>query len=134
MIIITGHGKFASGLKSSLNLIVGDYEFIKVVDFTEDKTPEKLKEEIKYLVKSCLDKKIYMFTDLGGGTPHKISSELALENRDIEVFCGTNLPMLVESVMMISLDCELDIDLIKETGMNSIKPKNKMIEFCEEGI
>lgn len=42
--------------------------------------------------------------------------------------------MLVESVMMISLGCEIDVDLIKETGINSIKPKKKMIEFCEEGI
>lgn len=134
MIIITGHGKFGSGLKSSLNLIVGDYEFIKVADFTQDKNPEKLKEEINYLVKSCLDKKIYIFTDLGGGTPHKVSSELALENRNIEVLCGTNLPMLVESAMMISLDYELDIDLIKEMGINSIKSKKKMIKFCEEGI
>ncbi len=37
MIIITGHGRFASGLKTSL---------LKPVDFTEDKSPESLKEEI----------------------------------------------------------------------------------------
>ena len=134
MIIITGHGKFASGLKSSLNLIVGDYEFLKVVDFTEDKTPKELKEEIKCLFKNYSDKKIYIFTDLGGGTPFKVSSEIALENSNIEVFCGTNLPMLVESTMMKSLGREIDSDLIKETGVNSIKPKKKMIEFCEDGI
>ena len=47
MIIITGHGNFASGLKSSLDLIVGNYDFIKVVDFTENKNPEELKNDIK---------------------------------------------------------------------------------------
>ena len=46
MIIITGHGRFASGLKTSLDLIVGNFDFVKPVDFTEDKSPESLKEEI----------------------------------------------------------------------------------------
>ena len=49
MIIITGHGRFASGLKTSLDLIVGNFDFVKPVDFTEDKSPESLKEELKKL-------------------------------------------------------------------------------------
>ena len=68
MIIITGHGRFASGLKTSLDLIVGNFDFVKPVDFTEDKSPESLKEEINSFIKST-DKKIYVFTDLVGGTP-----------------------------------------------------------------
>lgn len=66
MIIITGHGEFASGIKSSLNLIVGDYEFLKVVDFTEEKTPRDLKEEIQCLVNENIESKTYIFTDLAG--------------------------------------------------------------------
>lgn len=134
MIIITGHGKFASGIKSSLDLILGDYNFLKIVDFTEEKTPRDLKQEIQFLVNENTQAKTYIFTDLAGGTPFKVSSELKLENKNIEVFCGTNLPMVVESTMMESLGCEIDIDLIKETGINSIKPKKKIIEFCEDGI
>ena len=53
MIIITGHGRFASGLKTSLDLIVGNFDFVKPVDFTEDKSPESLKEEINSFIK-CL--------------------------------------------------------------------------------
>jgi N-acetylgalactosamine PTS system EIIA component len=134
VIIITGHGNFASGLKSSLDLIIGDYDFIKSIDFTEDKTPETLKVCIKDIIDKYKDKNIYIFTDLAGGTPFKVSSELAFDNNNIDVFCGTNLPMLVESGMMISLGCEIDIDLIKETGINSINPKKKVVEFQDEGI
>ncbi len=39
MIIITGHGNLGSGLKSSLDLIVGNYDFVKPIDFTEEKSP-----------------------------------------------------------------------------------------------
>ncbi len=133
MIIITGHGNFASGLKSSLDLIVGNYDFIKVVDFTENKNPEELKNDIKSIIDKCSDNKFYIFTDLAGGTPFKVSSELALNN-NIKVFCGTNLPMLIEASMMVSLGCDIDDNFIKETGINAINPKKKVVEFKDEGI
>ena len=133
MIIITGHGNFGTGLKSSLDLIVGNFDFVKPVDFTEEKSPESLKEEINTLIKES-DKKVYIFTDLVGGTPFKISSELTLEHKNVEVLCGTNLPMLVESAMTMSLGCDIDSELIKEAGINSIKPQVKKVIFDEDGI
>ena len=133
MIIITGHGKFGYGLKSSLNIIVGENDSIRFVDFTEEKSPESLKEEIKRNLKETNDK-VYIFTDLLGGTPFKVSSELALENSNIEVLCGTNLPMLVEATMMMSLGCDIDSESIKEAGVNSIKPQAKKVAFAEDGI
>lgn len=133
MIIITGHGKFASGLKTSLDLIVGNYDFVKPIDFTEEKSPESLKSEIKTFVESIEDK-VYIFTDLVGGTPFKVSSELTLEHSNIEVLCGTNLPMLVEATMMVSLGCDLDSESIKDAGVNSIRPQVKKVVFSEDGI
>ncbi|GAA0860940.1 PTS sugar transporter subunit IIA [Paraclostridium tenue] len=133
MIIITGHGNFASGLKSSLDLIVGNYDFIKVVDFTENKNPEELKNDIKSIIDKCSNNELYIFTDLAGGTPFKVSSELALNN-NIKVFCGTNLPMLIEAGMMVSLGCDIDVNFIKETGINAINPQKKVVEFKDEGI
>src|SRR5690606_19866440 len=118
---------------TSLDLIVGNFDFVKPVDFTEDKSPESLKEEINSFIKST-DKKIYVFTDLVGGTPFKVSSELTLEYPNVEVFCGTNLPMLVEATMMLSLGCDIDSESIKESGVNSIKPQPKKVIFTEDGI
>ncbi|MGL4910897.1 MAG: PTS sugar transporter subunit IIA [Romboutsia sp.] len=133
MIIITGHGKFGSGLKTSLDLIVGNYDFVNPVDFTEDKSPEFLKEEIEAFVKSTEDK-VYVFTDLVGGTPFKVSSELTLDYSNVEVLSGTNLPMLVESTMMVSLGCDIDSESIKDAGINSIRPQAKTVIFAEDGI
>lgn len=132
MIIITGHGNFGSGLKSSLDLIVGNFDFVKVVDFTEEKSPDILKEEISNIIDE--DRKTYIFTDLVGGTPFKVSSELTLKYSNIEVLCGTNLPMLVESAMMMSLGCDIDSNSIKDAGINSIRPQAKSIEFDDDGI
>ncbi|MGL5507234.1 MAG: hypothetical protein ACRDB0_04945 [Paraclostridium sp.] len=131
MIIITGHGNFASGLKSSLDLIVGNFDFVKFIDFTEEKSPDTLKKEIINWIDGE-DRKIYIFTDLVGGTPFKVSSELTLEYSNIEVLCGTNLPMLVESSMMMSLGCDIDSNSIKDTGINSIRPQAKVVEFDDD--
>lgn len=133
MIIITGHGKFGTGLKTSLDLIVGDHNFIKPVDFTEEKSPEKLKEEIKSIVKE-VDSNVYIFTDLVGGTPFKVSSELILEHNNLEVLCGTNLPMLVEATMMVSLGCDINSESIKDAGISSIRPQAKTVVFADDGI
>ena len=133
MIIITGYGWFGSGLKSSLDLIVGSFDFVKPVDFTEEKSPESLKEEISTLIKES-NNKVYIFSDLVGGTPFKVSSELTLEHTNTEVICGTNLPMLVEATMMMSLGCDIDSEVIKDFGINSIKPQVKKIVFSEDGI
>lgn len=132
MIIITGHGNFGSGLKSSLDLIVGNFDFVKVVDFTEEKSPDILKKDIIDIIDE--DRKTYIFTDLVGGTPFKVSSELTLDYSNIEVLCGTNLPMLVESAMMMSLGCDIDSNSIKDTGINSIRPQAKTVEFDNDGI
>ena len=50
-ILLMGHGNFASGLKSVLDLVVGSDENILVCDFTQDKTPEIYKDEIIHLLK-----------------------------------------------------------------------------------
>ena len=133
MIIITGHGKFGSGLRSSLDLIVGNYDFVKSVDFTEEKSPGTLREEIRNFV-NLTENKVYIFTDLVGGTPFKVSSELTLDYSNIEVLSGTNLPMLVESTMMLSLGLSIDSESIKDVGINSIRPKPKTVVFEEDGI
>ncbi|WP_042276683.1 PTS sugar transporter subunit IIA [[Clostridium] dakarense] len=133
MIIITGHGKFGSGLTTSLDLIVGNHDFVKSVDFTEEKSPEKLKEEIKSFVKEA-DGNVYIFTDLVGGTPFKVSSELTLDYKNVEVLCGTNLPMLVEATMMVSLGCDIDSESIKDAGISSIRPQAKTVVFSDDGI
>ena len=41
--------------------------------------------------------------------------------------------MLVESAMMISLGYDIDSNFIKDTGINSIKPQTKNVEF-DDGI
>ena len=138
-VIIVGHGNFGSGLNSTLELIAGKQDFVKYADFTEDKSPEDLKNEVRYQLDSFKDKdKIYLFTDVVGGTPFKVACELKLEDDRIEVFYGTNMAMIIETCMNSQFGINLDNDSIKNIGISNINSFNfyqkSNHESVEEGI
>lgn len=98
-IIVTGHGHFATGVTSSVDLIAGPQKDYVAVDFDgtgEEKLTEDLKNALEQL-KDCNG--ILVFSDLPGGSPFKMSVMLTQGNANVEVIGGTNLPMLCEIVM-----------------------------------
>lgn len=100
-LIISGHGKFASGLHTSLKLIGGEPCNIEFVDFEETDSTEDLKKKYYTSLKS-LDNcdTILALSDLAGGSPFKTLVEVKTEiEKPMEVIGGTNLPMLLEISM-----------------------------------
>lgn len=140
-IIISGHGNFATGLRSSLKLIAGNPANIEYVDFVESDTIDTLKE--KYMnaisnLSNCND--ILALTDLVGGSPFKTLVELKAEvEKPLEVVGGTNLPMILEISM--AKDFVEDLSMLSgsalEVGKNGIlkfELVEHMDEDCEDGI
>lgn len=140
-IIISGHGNFATGLRSSLNLIAGNPANVEYVDFIETDSTETLKE--KYMsslnnLSNC--NSILALTDLTGGSPFKTLVELKAEvATPLEVIGGTNLAMILE----ISMAKDFIDDLSALAGTALEVGKNGIIKFelieheeeeCEDGI
>ena len=69
-IIVTGHGNFASGVLSSMNLIAGEQEGVVGVDFLETDSTSDLEEKIKSAIEGLSDE-ILILSDLAGGSPFK---------------------------------------------------------------
>ncbi len=95
-LIVTGHGRFASGLSEALRAIAGPTQYYCAVDFDMLETLEELTahlEEAMDSLKEC--ESILILCDLAGGAPFKVSVELGYP-RGYEVVAGTNLGMLVE--------------------------------------
>lgn len=99
-IIVTGHGNFATGLTSSVELITGTHEDYKAIDFDGVISPDQLLElyeQAMVELKNC--EHIYIFTDLMGGTPFRMAATATLKHDNLTVFAGTNLAMIIECVM-----------------------------------
>lgn len=134
-IIITGHGNFATGIKSALSLVAGGPKNVEYVDFLQEYSTNDLKQ--KYIetienLKEC--DKILALCDLVGGSPFKTIAELSLEtNKQIEIIGGANFPMILE--ITILKDMEENIDILVEKAIQAGKDsilKFELIKKTEE--
>ncbi|MFM0854417.1 PTS sugar transporter subunit IIA [Streptococcus suis] len=96
-VIVVAHGQFASGILTSLNLIAGEVENIEAIDFSEGMSAQELKARIKAAILG--EREVLILTDLLGGTPFKVSVELATEQKEqnVVVLSGLNLAMILEA-------------------------------------
>lgn len=96
-IIVTGHGHFASGISSTLELIGGKQNDYGYVDFTEGEDIEILRENIQKQankMKSC--EKILILCDMDGGSPYKAALLYSMQNENVEIVSGINFPFLLD--------------------------------------
>ncbi len=99
-IIVTGHGHFATGLVSALELLTGEPEALEAVDFEAGDDIGRLEEKLKAARESLGSSDgILVMTDLRGGSPFNVASRMSMECPGLEVLTGTNLGMLVEVYM-----------------------------------
>lgn len=99
-IIISGHGNFASGILSSLALIMGkeSLSFCEAIDFNESISFVELKQKIlaKYQTLNEQCDHVVVLTDIKSGTPFNVSTEISLSVDNLSVLYGINLPLLFQ--------------------------------------
>ena len=114
-LVITGHGHYASGVKSALELIIGPKDNVLVFDFLKEESEEQFSLKFKDLDKN----NNYLFAcDLMGGTPYKVVSRLDLNK---EILIGTNLGGMLDTVLKIDkLSLSELADNLKQTSLKSV--------------
>lgn len=124
-IIVVTHGKFAEGLKDSVNMIVGEYSNLTTVSFNPGESIEALEDKIKKVLNDKKKEKALIFVDVFAASPFNASMKAynSLENsKEIGIITGVNLPMVMEALLSSESD---DLDgLVKsliEGGRESIQ-------------
>lgn len=122
-LVVVAHGHFATGAASALELIAGKQENVAVIDFSEGMSAQTVKEKI---AAELVDQsEVLVLSDLLGGTPFKVSTELMAEfNGKMNVLSGLNLAMLIEAVFareMLAFDDLVDklVNTAKEGVVNA---------------
>lgn len=96
-IILTTHGKLATGILDSYRMIAGNTNNILPVELTEDGISDYRERLIPLLDEMLNNNQILVLCDLKGGTPYNECYRYYLENEDkIRIVTGVNLPMLIE--------------------------------------
>lgn len=97
-VILTGHGSFASGLTSNLELIVGPQENYAAIDFKDAGSVDLLDRELSQAVEGLADcSGILIFTDLLNGTPFNLCVRLTMSDPRIRLVYGVNAAMLLDA-------------------------------------
>lgn len=101
-ILLVSHRGIASGIKSTVEMVLGNSDQIKVIELTEEGV-EKYTGELEAYLTSWLtgEKKGIIFADIKGGTPFN-QAELLLKKYHLKhkakVISGVNLPMIVDLI------------------------------------
>ena len=124
-IVVTGHGRFASGILTSMRLIAGEQQRVMSVDFADTDSTEDLKQKLERALEG--KDKVLILSDLAGGSPYNVSVILKTEHteKEIEVLSGTNLAMVLACVFSGSTD-----DVTELTQEDLEEGKAAVAMFC----
>lgn len=134
-LIVCGHGKFASGISESLEMIAGDLKNYHAIDFKLSDSTDVLAEKIEKAIEANEDKETIILCDLAGGSPFRTAVEVGYP-KGCEVVAGCNLGMLLEinSLRNTSMSAKELAYHAEHIGKDSVmrfefKPAKKKTDF-----
>lgn len=126
-IILASHGKFASGILDSLELIYGKNHSITVLDCYTDENFD-LAETVSQLFMRYKDKEIIVLTDLFGGS---VNNEFLQYINQDHVYLVCRLLLEKKNELVSQLDAEVETTVLIQQVLTDSK---KMIQFCNERL
>ena len=101
-ICVISHGKLASGLKDSCELILGEQTQFLTLGLRDGDDFEEFKKSVLNSIKQVNhDKGVLVFVDLFGASPYNsvlfTFPELISSGIDVRMISGVNLPMIIEA-------------------------------------
>jgi len=115
--IIATHGHFAKGVKSSLDIIIGQTENVFLIEAYVNENKGIEDELAEILKKIGADDELVAFTDLLGGS---ITNQVMrfTQDRNVHIISGFNLALLIEVLMA---DTDTPIAEVIEDAINNAK-------------
>ncbi|MFV0561173.1 MAG: PTS sugar transporter subunit IIA [Enterococcus sp.] len=126
-LILISHGNFCNELKKSTEMIMGEQKNIYTVALLPEDSSEDFRKKF-LLISDSLDDFVVL-CDLLGGTPANVVAKLILEGKDLDVYTGMNLPMVIE---FINANLLGDLPDFIHAGSTSILSLNQQIQALEE--
>ncbi|RBP46888.1 mannose/fructose/sorbose PTS transporter subunit IIA [Garciella nitratireducens] len=136
-IIVGTHGKLATELIRSSEMIVGNQENIAAITFESGENTDdllaKYNEKLKNL--NTTDGVLFM-VDLFGGSPYNAAAMIAAKNFNMDIVTGVNIPMLLETLGARNSLKIVDLVITaKKAGQEGIKSlKETLSKYVEEDL
>jgi fructoselysine and glucoselysine-specific PTS system IIA component len=112
--LIAAHGSFSSGIKSSLDIIIGKMENVFIIDAYVDGNKSIEDELNAILVNVQDDDELVVFSDLMGGSITNQILRFGLRE-NVHVVSGMNLPLLIDTMLA---DADAPVKDVIENAIN----------------
>jgi mannose/fructose-specific phosphotransferase system component IIA len=125
--LIATHGAFAKGIKSSLDIIIGETDNVFLIQAYLDENIIVEDELAAVLTNITGADELIIFTDLLGGSVNNIMLREALKE-NVHIVSGFNLPLVIDIMMG---DADTPVIEVIESAINNAKEQmvyvNKLI-------
>ena len=127
-LVLVTHGALANEFKSALEHVVGPQEFVETIAIGPDDNMENRRDDILAAVDRADDGDgVIILTDMFGGTPSNLAISV-MQNRQVEVIAGVNLPMLVKlGRVRADMGIKEAVALAQEAGRKYITVANSIL-------
>ena len=127
-LVLISHGRFCEELKTTTEMIMGPQESIHSVALLPEEGPDDFLAKFLDTIKNFDD--YLVFADLLGGTPCNVVSRLIMEGKEIELYAGMNLPMVIEFInsSLIGADCNYQ----KKAAGSIVKVNDLLASFDDD--
>lgn len=131
--LIASHGTLASGIRSSLEIIIGEVQNLFLIEAYVGEN-KSIEDEVNVILESVsAEDELIIFTDLLGGSVTNQMIRFALK-KNVHIVSGFNLPILVEIILA---DIETPAVDVIESAVNNAREQivyvNKMIDLSKPG-
>jgi PTS system mannose-specific IIA component len=115
-LVLVSHGRLAQELYNALVHVVGPQDNIEVIGIGPDDDGDQRRDDILSAIKKVdSGAGVIVVTDMFGGTPSNLAIS-AMDDGDIEVLAGANLPMLIK---LASVRASLPLQKTAEEAQNA---------------
>ncbi len=127
MVLVT-HGRLAEEFRAALEHVVGPQDQCETIAIGPDDDMEERRNDIVSAVQRVDNGKgVVILTDMFGGTPSNLAISV-MQNREVEVIAGVNLPMLVKLARVRGeLDMKTTVREAQDAGRKYINVANDVL-------
>jgi PTS system mannose-specific IIA component len=127
-LVLVTHGQLAAEFRAAMEHVVGPQENVEAISIGPDDDMEQRRAEILAATERAnTGDGVILLTDMFGGTPSNLAISI-MENAQVEVIAGINLPMLIK---LASVRAEVDlveaVEQAQEAGRKYINVASKVL-------
>lgn len=131
-IVLVTHGNLAGEFRKALEHVVGPQDNLETISIEADDDMEIRRADVAKAVRTVdTGTGVIILTDLFGGTPSNMAISM-MQDDNIEVIAGINLPMLVKLASLRSNNSILETaEKAQEAGRKYIHVASKVLQGGE---